>query len=122
MALGNSIQYVLRSQNTQNLNKGWNFSGEQDSLLQKLLSSFCNMSNMSPEQTAEFNPYFNMNSGYKKIKKKKTKNLERLREKMEQKLKASEDQQINDFNHFSPFQIEDLWDQKNANGSFKLLV
>ena len=91
-------------------NKKWNISGEQDGLLQKLFQSFCNK---IPENSHNFM----INECSKKIKKKKF-NLQKLRERMERKLKGAEDIQMNDFNTFSPLHFENGWNDQIGNGLF----
>ena len=58
-----------------------------------------------------------LNECSKKIKKKKF-NLQKLRERMERKLKGSEDLQMNDFNSFGPLHFENGWTDQIGNGLF----
>ena len=91
-------------------NQKWNISGEQDGLIQRLFQSFCNK---IPENSHNFM----LNECSKKIKKKKF-NLQKLRERMERKMKGSEDHQMNDFNSFGPLHFENAWTDQIGNGLF----
>ena len=69
----------------------------------------------------EIDHFLNLSSNSKKIKKNKIKNLEKLREKFDQRFKTQEECLINNFNNCGDhLQIEDVW-KENDNSSGKYL-